>query len=150
VPIAYSYRKDLTGVTNSPLTGVVELPATYDSAQTGPAYTYTVLTSPVQASALGTYGGAYRIYDPNVGASGQEDLTYRVTTPGGPSNIATVTLIYSRCAADYDGSGFVDTEDFDLFVANFEAGDSTTDFDNSGFVDTDDYDAFVQAFTIGC
>ncbi len=54
------------------------------------------------------------------------------------------------CAADFDASGFVDTEDFDAFVHAFEAGDPSADFDGSGFVDTDDFDGFVHAFEAGC
>ncbi|MCG3123858.1 MAG: hypothetical protein GIKADHBN_02286 [Phycisphaerales bacterium] len=54
------------------------------------------------------------------------------------------------CPADFDGSGFVDTDDFDAFVRAFEAGTDNADFDGSGFVDTDDFDAFVRAFEAGC
>ncbi|MCC6428594.1 MAG: hypothetical protein IT435_17465 [Phycisphaerales bacterium] len=54
------------------------------------------------------------------------------------------------CPADFDGSGFVDIEDYSAFVVAFEAGDESADFDNSGFVDTDDFDAFVEAFELGC
>jgi hypothetical protein len=54
------------------------------------------------------------------------------------------------CPADFDSSGFVDTEDYDAFVEAFEAGVNAADFDKSGFVDTDDFDAFVEAFTQGC
>jgi hypothetical protein len=54
------------------------------------------------------------------------------------------------CPADHDGSGFVDTDDFDSFVAAFEAGTDDADFDGTSFVDTDDFDAFVQAFESGC
>jgi hypothetical protein len=60
------------------------------------------------------------------------------------------TIRVGVCAADMDGSGFVDTDDFDYFVHNFEAGISAADFDQSGFVDTDDFDAFVHAFERGC
>jgi photosystem II stability/assembly factor-like uncharacterized protein len=56
----------------------------------------------------------------------------------------------SPCPADFDGSGFVDGDDFDAFVAAFEAGDVSADFDGSGFVDGDDFDAFVQQFETGC
>ncbi|MCC6429127.1 MAG: phosphonate ABC transporter ATP-binding protein [Phycisphaerales bacterium] len=54
------------------------------------------------------------------------------------------------CPADFDGSGFVDTDDFDAFVQAFELGGDDADFDGSGFVDTDDFDAFVVAFIAGC
>ncbi len=54
------------------------------------------------------------------------------------------------CLADFDHSGFIDTDDFDAFVHTFELGDPLADVDHSGFVDTDDYDAFVHAFEQGC
>ncbi|MCG3122989.1 MAG: hypothetical protein GIKADHBN_01395 [Phycisphaerales bacterium] len=52
--------------------------------------------------------------------------------------------------ADFDGSGFADTDDFDAFVRAFEAGDPAADVDDSNFVDTDDFDTFVLAFVAGC
>jgi len=61
----------------------------------------------------------------------------------------SVTLI-GLCTADFDESGFVDTDDFDAFVAAFEAGDDSADIDCSGFVDTDDFDTFVRRFEDGC
>lgn len=54
------------------------------------------------------------------------------------------------CPTDVDGSGFVDSEDFGVFIARFEAGTDDADFDRSGFVDLDDFDAFVRAFEDGC
>ncbi|MCC6425995.1 MAG: hypothetical protein IT435_04160 [Phycisphaerales bacterium] len=54
------------------------------------------------------------------------------------------------CHADFDGSGFVDIEDYSAFVAAFIAGVDWADFDQSGFVDTVDFDAFVTAFEAGC
>jgi hypothetical protein len=69
------------------------------------------------------------------------------------------------CPADYDGSAFVDSDDFMLYVTQFSLGCTgagqgalgadpacvkSADFDNSGFVDSDDYIAYVQAFEAGC
>ncbi|HLO41315.1 MAG TPA: right-handed parallel beta-helix repeat-containing protein [Phycisphaerales bacterium] len=54
------------------------------------------------------------------------------------------------CVADFNRSGFVDTDDFDSFIAMFEMGAMTADVDGSGFVDGDDFDAFVTAFESGC
>ncbi|GMV27753.1 MAG: hypothetical protein AMXMBFR58_37840 [Phycisphaerae bacterium] len=54
------------------------------------------------------------------------------------------------CPADFDGTGFVDTDDFTAFVLAFEAGTDDADFDGTGFVDTDDFTAFVLAFEAGC
>ncbi len=81
---------------------------------------------------------------------------------GGPAIGADGTLVLcgngtrvtayrvDHCPADFDHSGFVDTEDFDAFVHAFEAGTDDADFDHSGVVDTEDFDAFVHAFEGGC
>ncbi|GMV25690.1 MAG: hypothetical protein AMXMBFR58_17210 [Phycisphaerae bacterium] len=52
--------------------------------------------------------------------------------------------------ADFDRSGFVDTNDYDAFVAAFTAGTDDADFDKTGFVDTDDFTAFVLQFENPC
>lgn len=63
--------------------------------------------------------------------------------------------------ADFDGSGFIDSDDFIAFVADFELGcvalaspapacTRSADFDYSGFVDSDDFIAFVSAFASPC
>ncbi|HLO39899.1 MAG TPA: CotH kinase family protein [Phycisphaerales bacterium] len=61
-----------------------------------------------------------------------------------------VVAYITACPADFDESGFLDTDDYDAFVRAFELGEETADFDASGFVDTDDFDAFVRAFELGC
>jgi probable HAF family extracellular repeat protein len=58
--------------------------------------------------------------------------------------------VWHDTTADFDGSGFVDTDDFTAYVQAFEAGADNADFDRSGFVDTDDFSAFVTAFEAGC
>ncbi len=65
--------------------------------------------------------------------------------PGADTRPTTVC-----CDADFDASGFADTDDFTAFVLAFESGASRADFDRSGFVDTDDFTAFVLAFDAGC
>jgi uncharacterized membrane protein len=72
-----------------------------------------------------------------------------------------VAVIPPYCAADFDGSGFIDSDDFVAFVNAFTLGCTdvgqpdpactlSADFDDSGFVDSDDFVAFVNAFEIGC
>jgi DNA-binding beta-propeller fold protein YncE len=56
----------------------------------------------------------------------------------------------TRCTADFDLTGFVDTDDHDAFIAAFISGLDSADIDQSGSVDTDDYDAFILAFETGC
>lgn len=68
---------------------------------------------------------------------------------GGVLNVGRA-LVRSLCPADFDFSGFVDTDDFDAFVQAFEAGAGSADVDSSGYVDTDDYDVFVRAYEQGC
>ncbi|MCC6426571.1 MAG: EF-hand domain-containing protein [Phycisphaerales bacterium] len=59
-------------------------------------------------------------------------------------------FVSAGCRSDFDGSGFVDLDDFIVFVAAFEAGEDSADIDGTGFVDLDDYIAFVAAFEAGC
>ncbi|MDX2016215.1 MAG: hypothetical protein SFY95_01085 [Planctomycetota bacterium] len=66
---------------------------------------------------------------------------------------------------DFDGSGFIDSDDFALFNDQYVLGCQgpgvdpfgpnaacvkSADFDSSGFVDSDDYAAFVVSFFNGC
>ncbi|HLO40695.1 MAG TPA: EF-hand domain-containing protein [Phycisphaerales bacterium] len=64
-------------------------------------------------------------------------------------NNATV-YVAAGCRSDFDGTGFVDTDDFTAFVLAFEQGDERCDIDGTGFVDTDDFTAFVLSFEFGC
>lgn len=54
------------------------------------------------------------------------------------------------CPADFDCDGFATGDDFDQYVAAFEAGNASSDFDHDGFVTGNDFDAFVVAFGAGC
>jgi hypothetical protein len=59
-------------------------------------------------------------------------------------------VLVRLCQADIDRSCSVDGNDYDAFVALFEAGVAEADYDGSGFVDGDDFDAFVLAYENGC
>jgi hypothetical protein len=71
-----------------------------------------------------------------------------VSNPCGETISAAVT--YAPCPADHDCSGFADFFDYDLFVADFEAGDPRADANADGFIDFADYDAFLAVFEAGC
>lgn len=60
------------------------------------------------------------------------------------------SFLLPLCPSDYDRDGFVTGEDFDSFVAAFEAGDLAADFDGNGFVTGEDFDDFVARFVAGC
>jgi formylglycine-generating enzyme required for sulfatase activity len=69
------------------------------------------------------------------------------------------------CAPDFDGSTFVDSDDFVFFLQQFTLGCvsqgedvfgpnptcvKSADFDGTGFIDADDFVAFLAAFQAGC
>lgn len=56
----------------------------------------------------------------------------------------------AACRVDFDGSGWVDIDDFTAFIEAFEAGHPSADYDASGFVDLNDFDAFMSDFALGC
>ncbi len=87
-PVAFGFTRHL----RTEQAGVLELPASFDSDPAGASW--TVVTPPTQSTLLGPPTGAFRILQPNTGASGSDTLQFSVTTPGGTSNTATVTLVY--------------------------------------------------------
>jgi RHS repeat-associated protein len=58
--------------------------------------------------------------------------------------------VATNCILDIDASGWVDVDDYDVFLRAFDAGNLTADFDGTGFVDLDDFVAFATAFELGC
>ncbi len=77
-------------------------------------------------------------------------ITIASDAPDQPSRVVLLTGVVVGCPADFDGDGFVTGEDFDAYVAAFEAGDLIADFDHDSFVTGEDFDAFVAAFESGC
>jgi hypothetical protein len=87
-PLAFAFTRHL----RTDQACVLELPGSFDSDPT--TANWTVLTPPAQSALLGSTTSAFRILQPNTGASGTDTLQYRVTTAGGSSNTATITLVY--------------------------------------------------------
>lgn len=81
---------------------------------------------------------------------GHDTLTVTIEGPGRRVILMPVTAVIVSDPADFDRSGFVDTDDFDAFVQAFIIGEDDADFDGSGFVDTDDFTEFVLAFEDPC
>ncbi|MCG3121970.1 MAG: hypothetical protein GIKADHBN_00343 [Phycisphaerales bacterium] len=77
-------------------------------------------------------------------------LSYASSTISKTVIPASALFHLAPCPADFDGSGFVDIEDYTAFVIAFEAGEDSADFDGSGFVDIEDFTSFVLAFEAGC
>lgn len=95
---------------------VVELPSTFDADLA--SATWTVSAGPTQGTILGGTG-PYRIVQPLPGASGADAIVFHVTTPAGPSNSATVTILWSaptacpaptnECSANPNSTGLAAT-----------------------------------------
>lgn len=82
---------------------------------------------------------------------GGAGLTLGVMPSRGTRRIIPATqLFHASCLADFDGSGFIDIEDYAAFVQAFEAGEASADVDQTGFVDIEDFTLFVQRFEAGC
>ncbi|MDX2016871.1 MAG: hypothetical protein SFY95_04425 [Planctomycetota bacterium] len=87
-----------------------------------------------------------------------------VTAVNGVGSTASTPAVFSFSTvipADYDGSGFVDSDDFILFAEQFALGCDgpgspdpacvkSADYDTSGFIDSDDFILFVERFNAGC
>ncbi|HRJ49600.1 MAG TPA: FG-GAP-like repeat-containing protein, partial [Phycisphaerales bacterium] len=81
---------------------------------------------------------------------GSGTLTVTIEGLGRRVVLMPVSTVIVSDPADFDRSGFVDTDDFDAFVQAFVIGGDDADFDGSGFVDTDDFTEFVLAFQDPC
>ncbi|MDX2118748.1 MAG: GC-type dockerin domain-anchored protein [Planctomycetota bacterium] len=69
---------------------------------------------------------------------------------GSVSSESVLVTVIAPCTADINTDGFLTFEDFDAFVASFEAGSAAADFNADGFLTFEDFDAFVSAFEAGC
>ncbi len=75
-----------------------------------------------------------------------------ITVEGGiaSSYIARWSCDIGGCVADYDHNGFVNGDDFDTFVVDFDQGLPGADIDLNTYINGDDFDIFVQHFSDGC
>jgi hypothetical protein len=132
---------------------LVELPATSDDA--GATLTFELLTAPQQSTVPAGQTGPYRLMRPVAGAAGADPFTFRVTSPAGVSNTATMTLVYDWWFGDLNCDGKLDAFDIDPFVlaltdpAGYEAAYpacdlSLADVNRDGNIDAFDIDPFVE------
>jgi hypothetical protein len=76
--------------------------------------------------------------------------SYGVRFENACGQAVSIAVPLDICVADFDLSGFVDTDDLTQFTLAFENGDETADVDASGFVDVDDFTLFMLEFESGC
>lgn len=147
-PVAFNYTRRV--LPDSPV--LIELPATHGNGTL--ASTYDVITSPAQASVV-TGDSAYRLIRPNPGASGSDQLTFRVTAGANMSNVATVTLLYGGpCGGDLTGDNAVGIDDLSIQLSNFGLSSGATpedgDLDLDGDVDLVDLSTLLSGFGMNC
>ncbi len=57
---------------------------------------------------------------------------------------------FAPCAADLNGDGVADADDFFLFLQLFADGDPIADINADGVIDADDFFAYLALFAAGC
>lgn len=96
--------------------------------------------------------GSYILHALTLPASGPVDVPHRDGDPYGicqtPAGWVgwTFRVDYGPTTADVDGNGYVNADDYDLWISAFVAGCTCADFDGDGFVNGLDYDDFVDMF----
>lgn len=148
-PVAFNLTRNLLTPGS---TYVVELPASFN---TDPASaTYTLLSTPVQSTLVQSgQTGPYRLLRANTGATGSEQVQFRVNTSGGQSNIATLTLVYTLppvCRADFNGVNGVEVNDIFAFLAAWFARQPWADFNGVNGIEVNDIFAFLSAWFARC
>jgi hypothetical protein len=141
-PVAHSYLKRMKRNRGA----VVELPAAFADQLGGATFQ---LVSPASNASVSLSGSAALVI-PGPNISGNDTFQFRVITPSGTSNTATVTLWYA-CEADFDGNGAAGVPDIFAFLSAWFAGNPVADFDNSGGAPSvPDIFAFLSAWFAGC
>ncbi len=116
----------------------------------------------ITLTAIGGSGTTVRWFSGSCGTT-QVGATNPLTIPA-PTATTTYHVRYetscgnSSCAsvevhvigADFNGDTFITGEDFDEFVALFEAGDAGADINGDTFVTGEDFDLYLEAFYWGC
>jgi hypothetical protein len=146
-PVAYDYTKRV--LADSP--ALIELPANYDDEAVNA--TFQLVTFPSQAAFHPGTAAPYRILLPMEGASGVDSFSFKVTTPAGTSNTATITVEYTSedpgIEGDLDGDGCVDLADLGILLASFGIDDGG-DINGDGETDLSDLGALLANWQAGC
>lgn len=87
----------------------IELPNTHDDRNDTP--TFAIIDAPAQATITAGPDGPYRLLHPDLGATGFDVMTYRVTNAAGQSSLGRVVLVYDRHPFDITGDGSFDIDD---------------------------------------
>ncbi|MGE3108850.1 MAG: GC-type dockerin domain-anchored protein [Phycisphaerales bacterium] len=81
---------------------------------------------------------------------GSHCITLQVQDPSGHIARDTANVTISRCSADFNADGFVNSQDFFDFLAAFFAAAPSADFNHDTFINSQDFFDFLAAFFSGC
>ncbi|MFO0835132.1 MAG: hypothetical protein U0638_09190 [Phycisphaerales bacterium] len=91
------------------------------------------------------WSGTARVY------VGQDQMLWsNIFGTGVLADFEPALFLGDGCLADFDGDGFVNGNDYDLFAELFDAADDGSDLNGDGFVNGNDYDLFATHFDTGC
>lgn len=97
--------------------------------------TYSIVSNGSQGNVVITdvLTGAF-IYTPNIGVTGDDNFTFRVTDGKDFSNVATVSVTIGLVSVDTDGDGLLDSVETNtgIFVSEFDTGSDPNVADSDG------------------
>ncbi len=131
---------------------ILELPALHETELDEPSF--AILSGPTQGTVL-SGSGRFRIVEANAGATGTDQITYRVTS-NGTSDTGTITINYydpdaEPCLADTNFDGIVSAADFSAWVQAYNLNLAfIADQNRDGIVSPADFSAWVGNFNRGC
>jgi hypothetical protein len=146
-PIPLAFDNEISVLEDQPF--LVELPATYRDLPADA--TYQIIDAPDHAFVYDNEG-PYRVMIAQANGAKSDSFTFKVTTPHGVSNTATVTINYllNGCNADVNDDATLNILDFVTFQTLFQAGDAAADANHDGILNILDFVAFQQLFQSGC
>ena len=131
---------------------ILELPAMHNTALGEPSF--ALLSGPSQGTVLAGQG-RFRIIEANAGATGTDQITYRVTS-NGVTDSGTITINFydpdaQPCLADTNFDGIVSAADFSAWVQAYNLNlVFIADQNGDGVVSPADFSAWVANFNRGC
>ncbi|MCA9273650.1 MAG: hypothetical protein KDA31_11470, partial [Phycisphaerales bacterium] len=147
-PTAFDFNKTV----KPGQTYILELPAMHNTGLSEPSF--AVLSGPTKGTVL-SGSGRFRIVQANTGASGTDQITYRVTS-NGVSDTGTITINFydpdaEPCLADTNFDGIVSAADFSAWVQAYNLNLAfIADQNGDGIVSPADFSAWVSNFNRGC
>lgn len=131
---------------------ILELPAMHNTGLNEPGF--AILSGPTQGTVL-SGSGRFRIIQADAGATGTDQITYRVTS-NSVNDTGTITINFydpdaEPCLADTNFDGIVSAADFSAWVQAYNLNLAfIADQNRDGIVSPADFSAWVGNYNRGC